>query len=704
MRRSVVRRLLVVLLCLAPLATPPTASVTSARADDGPGAEQVVSDPDGLLASIGVDGNVWIAHGDGTDPRPVTADGSTDLPYSGLVWSPDGEKLLLRRVTEVDASGSFMAYQDQLLTADGSWTVPALDTCRLEGFMPDSAHLAWHCGEFSDERIDADTVDLEQWSMGFLTQTDLDGANPELVLPYQRGATPAWAANKPAGRLAQGQMQVSESGNAIVSNETGIAHYLSVYSLDDGSRTNITIGGGMLIGEEPELIAATCSGECGFPGYHPTFTLERYDLNGALLQTYETYPYNYSIDLRSVTTDRSTAYYTGHTGYDGPEALFALDLDSGETTELTNSTLGDLFAGDSGTCNAFAFQPTPAELVIPGGAATAAEPDAPSIARTDATDEAQASASGDVYTIADGTGRSANDRDAGDGSAQATETPVYRGGDGGGDPLLVHYPGWVFYAGKTDGQWDLYTHNPRTGEDVRLTDTPWDEWAPAGNRIADSLYFLSDESGTTQLWFMGPDDWASRHQETDYTGPGEITYFHYGPEWLSMKLTVADQAAGEAWLLELRMGDGSIMSYAGSWRSLPSFTPAGSMIYVSWTGSETDILIDRADGTTTTIADSPANEDNPALSPDGTRLAYNVEETSGRQIAVQDLGTGEVVMLPRLGDDSDPVWSPDGTRLAFVSNDGTSETIYVVPSDGSAAAEPLGIPSFDQVWYLDWPA
>ena len=79
-----------------------------------------------------------------------------------------------------------------------------------------------------------------------------------------------------------------------------------------------------------------------------------------------------------------------------------------------------------------------------------------------------------------------------------------------------------------------------------------------------------------------------------------------------------------------------------------------------------------------------------ALSPDGSRLAYSVENngTTGRpyrQLYIAPLPTGEVV---RVGGEADragsAVWSPDGTMIAFSGRMGDKSGLHVANADGSA--------------------
>jgi Tol biopolymer transport system component len=74
------------------------------------------------------------------------------------------------------------------------------------------------------------------------------------------------------------------------------------------------------------------------------------------------------------------------------------------------------------------------------------------------------------------------------------------------------------------------------------------------------------------------------------------------------------------------------------------------------------------------IVSGPANESDPALAPDGRRIAYVIRDTAGEQadIYVQDSADH----MPRRltdnpADDRMPAWSPDGRRLAFIRLEGS---------------------------------
>jgi serine/threonine-protein kinase len=87
-------------------------------------------------------------------------------------------------------------------------------------------------------------------------------------------------------------------------------------------------------------------------------------------------------------------------------------------------------------------------------------------------------------------------------------------------------------------------------------------------------------------------------------------------------------------------------------------------------------------GRTTQVTREPGLEVDPALSPDGTALAYAAGPTNAMQIYVRQISGGRPVALTSDSTDNFrwPRWSPDGTRIAYQSNGG----IYIVPALGGA--------------------
>jgi Tol biopolymer transport system component len=107
-------------------------------------------------------------------------------------------------------------------------------------------------------------------------------------------------------------------------------------------------------------------------------------------------------------------------------------------------------------------------------------------------------------------------------------------------------------------------------------------------------------------------------------------------------------------------------------------------------GSSSDIFVMNADGTgITNLTRAGGFDDEPAWSPDGTKIAWRSNRTSNKDAEVFVMnadGTNQVQLTDRAGVDDEPAWSPDGTKLAIRVCQ-PSCSVFVMNADGSGARE-----------------
>lgn len=81
------------------------------------------------------------------------------------------------------------------------------------------------------------------------------------------------------------------------------------------------------------------------------------------------------------------------------------------------------------------------------------------------------------------------------------------------------------------------------------------------------------------------------------------------------------------------------------------------------------------------LTDHPAQDVQPTLSPDGSKVAFVSDRGGGNDVYVQDLtGTHPPAKITDLRSATDPAWSPDGSKIAFTagSEDTGKIDIYIV--------------------------
>ncbi|MBA3637890.1 MAG: hypothetical protein M3541_19365 [Acidobacteriota bacterium] len=100
--------------------------------------------------------------------------------------------------------------------------------------------------------------------------------------------------------------------------------------------------------------------------------------------------------------------------------------------------------------------------------------------------------------------------------------------------------------------------------------------------------------------------------------------------------------------------------------------------------------------------DAPAEYRDAALSPDGTRLAYDLVDGAGGDLWVRDLARGvssRFTYDPAL--ENNPHWSPDNRRIVFTSQAKGRGDLYVKDAAGTKDAEPLLV-NADEKYISDW--
>jgi TolB protein len=130
----------------------------------------------------------------------------------------------------------------------------------------------------------------------------------------------------------------------------------------------------------------------------------------------------------------------------------------------------------------------------------------------------------------------------------------------------------------------------------------------------------------------------------------------------------------------------------------PSWSPDGSKLaFDVEEGGDTEIYVVDADGSNLSkLTSTDGWNFLPAWSPDGSRIAYVHASKSNHDIWLMDADGSNPVRLTRDPDfDLNPTWSPDASMLAFESNRTGSPEIYVMNVDGSDVSMLTDAPGFD---------
>jgi len=128
---------------------------------------------------------------------------------------------------------------------------------------------------------------------------------------------------------------------------------------------------------------------------------------------------------------------------------------------------------------------------------------------------------------------------------------------------------------------------------------------------------------------------------------------------------------------------------------------AGMVVFTSYRDGNAELYaVAGTGGAAHRLTTTAANETQPALSPDGTKIAY-VSDASGVTklwISAAD-GTGAQPLTTGFGFsgsvEASPSWAPDGTRLVFVSTTNGSADLYILTFGGGTPSPLVTDPGAD---------
>ncbi len=218
----------------------------------------------------------------------------------------------------------------------------------------------------------------------------------------------------------------------------------------------------------------------------------------------------------------------------------------------------------------------------------------------------------------------------------------------------------------------------------------WPQWLPGGQAVLFTALTAASNFDSATLEILDVESGEHRTVQRGgtygrYISSGHIVYINQGTLFAMPFDADTLQATGEA--APVIEGVASNREQGGAQFSI---SDDGILLYITGSAQATGstlVWID-GEGERTTLWDQAQDYGNPAFSPDGTRLAIDIESEGYHDVWIYDLTRDVPTRLTFAdGDDYSPVWSTDGETIYFASEREGIENIYRKPADGSGEAE-----------------
>ena len=200
----------------------------------------------------------------------------------------------------------------------------------------------------------------------------------------------------------------------------------------------------------------------------------------------------------------------------------------------------------------------------------------------------------------------------------------------------------------------------------------WPMWSADGK----TLFYMSDASGSENLWSLRPGSTPSAAKELTHFKQGRVLWPSIGNNGNTIVfernfgIWKVDISGGKAEELPIQLrglpASPGITHITETNFSRLALSPDGAKIALIAHG-EVFAASAKEGGDAQRITRTAAAENSPIWSPDSLKIAYTSERSGNRQLFEYDFNTGkEIALTDGAAENTAPHWSPDGNSIAYI--------------------------------------
>lgn len=266
---------------------------------------------------------------------------------------------------------------------------------------------------------------------------------------------------------------------------------------------------------------------------------------------------------------------------------------------------------------------------------------------------------------------------------------------------LTWSPDGRFFAfvrapGRNQGASTLWLLRASDGHAVAITDGTHDDWSPTWSTDPLTLFYVSNRSGSNDLWRqrLSADGTPDGEPVAMTAGVG-MQQAAFSPDGSKLAFSKG-RAVTNVWRVPLLDGrettwrDAEQVTFDQALVSAFDVFPDGERLVISSDrGGNIDLWKVAIQGhQLTQLTSGPPPAWGPRVSPDGTRVAFYADRGRDRDIWVMPSDGGPAAPLTQdEAPDLQPFWSPDGSEVAFHSARSQATNVFVVAAASGSARQ-----------------